>query len=125
MAWHSEELQNLSAVVVATIDLAGKLVEANRGFLRLLPSAERSIGETCAKFFIQPNFVSLLQCPADSAGKIYEGLLTIGEYNGQTRTLKAKVLKIDAYLRLIAEPDIDELERLQKVVLELNDDYAT
>jgi len=122
LAWYSEEMQELSAVAVATMDFAGNLLEANRGFLRLLPDREKSLGAACAQYFIQPDFSTLLECT--SAEKTYEGLLTVGTYTGQTRTLKARVWRTDVMLRIFAEPDMDEMERLQNIVLELNKESA-
>ena len=47
------------AVAIAEIDLSGKLVDANTGFLRLLPAGngERTAGSVVARYFVSPWFV--------------------------------------------------------------------
>jgi len=72
-----------------------------------------------AHFFLQPDFSALRLATADVDGEIYHGLLTVGEYHGKTRTLRARVW------RVVAEFDVEELERLYDTVLELNRDYSS
>lgn len=125
MSWISPELHPLLAVVAATMDKNGALIEANAGFLRLIKTEGRQpIGISAAGFFRQPDFAALVGMPADADGEIHRGLLTIGEYMGQTRTLHARIWRRNGHLRVLAEYDIEELERLYATVLELNRDYA-
>ena len=125
MAWFNPELQPLLAVVAATLDEKGLLIEANAGFLRLFPpDSQPSIGMSTARFFQQPNFPTLIGMPLGADGEIHRGLLTIGDFMGQTRTLHARIWRSNGQLRVLAEYDIEELERLYATVLELNRDYA-
>jgi diguanylate cyclase (GGDEF)-like protein len=123
--WFSPELEPLLAVVTATIDGDGRLLQANAGFRRLVgANGPDPIGTRVNRFFIQPAFSTLLNAPADASGLIHQGLLTLGEYDGITRTLSARITRHEGGLRLLAEYDIAELERLYATVLELNQDYA-
>ena len=125
MAWFEPELESLLAVAAALLDESGTLIEANAGFLWLIKMEKvQPIGTHVEQFFIQPDFATLVCAQPDADGKIYHGLLTIGDYMGQTRTLRARVWRVAAQLRVLAEHDIGELERLNHTVLELNRDYA-
>lgn len=125
MAWFNPELQPLLAVAAATLDEHGTLIEANAGFLRLIQTeGQPPIGMSTARFFRQPDFASLAGMPVGADGVIYHGLLTIGDYMGQHRTLHARIWRNNEQLRVLAEYDIAELERVYATVLELNRDYA-
>ena len=114
------------AIVAATLDEAGTLIEANAGFQRLISVAvSHPIGCPAARFFIQPDFATLVRAMPGTGGEIHHGLLTIGEYTGRSRTLRARIWRIEGRLRVIAEFDVEELERLHDIVLELNHDYAS
>ncbi len=125
VAWYAPELEPMLAVVAATLDEAGTLIEANVGFQRIIGAAmPKPIGCPAARFFIQPDFATLARTMGDALGEVYRGLLTIGEYTGHSRTLHARIWRIDGRLRVLAEFDIEELERLNDIVLGLNNDYA-
>ena len=118
-------LKSLLAIAVETLDTKGILLEANAGFLKLIKKSEgEAIGTRIGQFFIQPNFSKLSEAQTGNEGIIYQGLLTIGEYAGHTQTLHACLWKTDTQLRLLAEYDIEELERLNDTVLDLNRGYA-
>lgn len=70
------------------------------------------------------HFATLLRQQAGPDGEIHAGLLTVGDYMGHTRTLRARVWRVGRQLRVLAEHDIDELEQLAETLLELNRDYA-
>jgi two-component system cell cycle response regulator len=125
MPWFSPEFAQLLAVALASLDENGTLIEANAGFLKLI-SAEgaQPIGGRVARFFIQPDFATLAASRAEADGTIYSGLVTIGEYMGTTRSLRARIWRAAGDLRFLAEYDIEELERLNDTVLELNHEYA-
>ena len=125
MPWFSPEFAHLLAVALATLDENGTLIEANAGFLKLI-SAEgmQPIGVRVGRFFIQPDFATLAASRAEADGTIYSGLITVGEYMGTTRSLRARIWRAAGELRFLAEYDIEELERLNDTVLELNQEYA-
>ena len=125
MPWFIPELKPLLAIAIATLQENGTLIEANAGFIRLIRAEGRqAIGEPAAQFFQQPEFSALVRAPSGADGLIHDGLLTIGSSTGQTRSLKARVWRVAGQLRVLAEHDIDELERLYDSLLELNQQYA-
>jgi two-component system cell cycle response regulator len=123
--WFSADLDSLLAVAAAMLNEDGTVIEANAGFLRIV-NLERqdSHGAHVATFFLQPNFASLVCADAKPDGEIYRGLLTMGDDMAVPRTLSARIWRRDSKLRLVAEYDIEELERLNEKMLELNRDYA-
>jgi two-component system cell cycle response regulator len=126
MTWFPAELEQALAVGLATLDEQSHLIEANAGFLKLI-SVEKPlpVGARVARFFIQPDFATLTGWRAGEAnGTIYCGLLTIGQYIGQTRTLRAHIWRVNQSLRLLVEYDVEELERLNDTILSLNREYA-
>jgi signal transduction histidine kinase len=121
----STSLEPLLAVATATMDEHGILIEANAGFLRVLNLAKTPPPATSVEqFFIQPDFATLNRAPADRDGRVYRGLLTMSDNIGQARTLSARVWREGTHLLLLAEYDIEDLERLNRTVLDLNRDYA-
>jgi diguanylate cyclase (GGDEF)-like protein len=119
------ELSPLCAVVAATLDRHGVLQEANAGFLRLAAApGDKAIGGRAARLFVQPSFVSLLHAAPGVDGEVYHGLMTIGDDVTETRTLRGRVWRDGELLRVVAEFDIDELQRHATRMLELNRDYA-
>lgn len=120
------DLAALQAVVAAVLDKDGVLLEANAGFLRLLtPVLPQPIGARVARFFIQPTFATLITSMIQEGHDSYHGLLTIGDYNTKTRTLRGHAWRTETGLRVLAEYDVAELERLSDAILALNRDAAT
>jgi two-component system cell cycle response regulator len=125
LPWIARNLEPLSAVVAATLNEDGTLIEANAGFLRIVKlEGQDAIGAHVSRFFLQPNFATLAHADAGADGQVYRGLLTMGDQIASARTLRARVWRLDSRLRLLAEYDIEELERLNEKMLELNRDYA-
>lgn len=115
----------LISIAAARLDAAGVLLEANAGFLRLLgDSASRAIGTNVGRFFIQPGYEALATATLDDGADGYHGLLTIGELAGKTRTLRGRAWQVDGEVHLLAEFNIEELEKLNERMLELNNELA-
>ncbi len=124
MTASSASLASLLSVAQASVNQRGDLASANAGFLRLLNFAQMPpVGTPVGHFFIQPDFPSLLNAPPDSDGLVHQGLLTVGEYALKTRTLRGRVWRTGECLHVLAEHDIEDLERLNATVLQLNQDY--
>ncbi len=124
-AWIGAELLPLFAIAMAVLDENGVLLEANAGFLRLIHGeAMLQPGAPAARLFQQPTFSALSGATADAQGEVHRGLLTVGD-TGQTRTLRARVWRAGACLRVLAEFDVQELEQLYDTVLELNHNYVS
>ena len=128
--WISAELAPLLAIAMATLDEDGVLVEANAGFMRVIGHAGTTpLGFPAARFFLQPPFSALSAASAGAAavgseGEVHRGLLTIGDYAGKTGTLRGRVWRVGRSLRVLAELDVEELERIFDTLLGLNRDYA-
>ncbi|MBK9441715.1 MAG: HAMP domain-containing histidine kinase [Comamonadaceae bacterium] len=121
----STDLATLLAVATATLSERGELIQANAGFLRLVQLAQLPPHQTnIARFFIQPTFQTLQAAPPDTQDLVYQGLLTVGEYAGQTRTLRTRIWRNSGQFQLLAEHDIEDLERLNTTILSLNHDYT-
>jgi signal transduction histidine kinase len=126
MNGQSPELDTLLGVVAACTDESGQLVQANAGFSRIMDADTLPVlGANVAHLFIQPDFASLLTRPAAGDGEVYAGLLTFGNFSGQTRTLKARVWHVGRQIRLLADFDIEALEQVNDTVMELNRAYAS
>lgn len=111
------DINNLLTVAAAVIDLDGTVREANAGFLRLLPpDLPRPVNANIGRYFIQPTWVDLL---AKGEGG-YVGLMTIGQYDGKTRSLRGQVWRSESGMRVLAEYDIEELERVNEAFIDLN-----
>jgi len=114
-------LEELLTVAAAVLDAGGILPEANAGFLRLLPTnITAPIGAKVSRFFIQPNFRTLLVSMGGAPSVGYRGLMTIGDPNGTTRTLLGRAWQSEEGIRILAEYDIAELEMLAGAMLDLN-----
>ena len=115
------DIATLQTVAAAILDENAVLLEANAGFLRLLPATfTRPFGARVARFFIQPDFAALSAAAASGADDGYRGLLTIGDRAGKTRTLHGRVWSVAGTLRLLAEFDIAGMEALMGTMLDLN-----
>ncbi|AGX88623.1 sensor histidine kinase [Candidatus Symbiobacter mobilis] len=126
-------LQELLGVVALVVSQDGALIEANAGLYRLLPTVEPPAhGSDVARFFVQPDFSTLRSLGGEPGAEVYRGLLTFGDIDGTTRTLRSVVTRCPQALQqgaqqglfLLAEFDIEELERVTDTVLQLNQDYA-
>lgn len=107
-------LDPLTAVAVGRIDKAGRLLYANLGLRRLLGTDAENLGRfDLHGVFQTPNLDSLLRDAIRQKDPvIYEGLLTLGEIDGNARTLKARIQRDEDTLLLVAEFDVEELEQL-------------
>ena len=125
MPGFARDLQPLLAVAAATMNEDGTLIEANAGFLRIVKlEGLDPIGAQVSQFFLQPNFATLVLQDAGADGETYRGLLNMGDNMAAPRTLQARIWRLGSSLRLMAEYDIGELERLNEKMLDLNRDYA-
>lgn len=115
------DVADLQTIGVAVLDPQGVLIEANAGFGRLLPAGACKPGLRAGRFFIQPTFAGLTAAAAAGAAG-YCGLMTIGDIEGKTRTLRGRAWRTAVDFRVMAEYDIDSLEKLADTMLALNHD---
>lgn len=119
------DAEELRSIAVARLDASGVLLEANAGFLRLLgDSASRAIGTNVGRIFIQPGYAALATAAVEGSAVGYHGLLTLGQVAGKTRTLRGRVWRAEGEVHLLAEFDIEELEKLSERMIELNNELA-
>jgi two-component system, NtrC family, sensor kinase len=119
------DVEPLLAIAVGTLDITGRLLQGNAGFLRLFTAEGSSpYGAHVDQFFVQPDFSSIIGGQADACGEIYRGLLTMVDRIGRTRTLRARVRRVDAGVHVLAEYNIEELERVYDTMFEINQSYA-
>jgi hypothetical protein len=119
------QIEPLLSVAAATVDERGQLVWANAGFRRVLEfETEVAEGTPVARYFIHPSFAALRDMAVSADGEVHRGLLTLGVYDGRTRSLRGRVWRDGMFLHVLAEFDIADLERLNETVLALNQDYA-
>jgi len=119
-------MRELTAVVVAVIDVDGAYVDGNRGFAYLLGRDEfPAAGEQVAQWFVQPGFDALLAATDAGAGAGYHaGLLSLGDIDRFVRTVRGQVQRRGDQLLLLAEHDVSDLEQLNATVLRLNEEMA-
>ena len=99
-------LRRTTAVALAEIDPSGCLRDANAGFIRLLPEAVGLQGRPgIARYFLSPRFPQLVELSRSGREPSYEGLLTIGDPDGRTRSLRGTVSRCGQLLLLVAEFD--------------------
>jgi diguanylate cyclase (GGDEF)-like protein len=113
----AEDVDRLLSVAVATIGSDGALISANAGFLRAFGLAtETCLGSPVGRFFIQPDFATLSNAAPGAGSEVYRGLLTVGDRNGTTRSLRGRVWREADRLCVLAEYDIVELERIADIL---------
>jgi len=118
-------LRRTTAVALAEIDPSGCLRDANAGFIRLLPEAVGLQGRPdIARYFLSPRFPQLVELSRSGREPSYDGLLTIGDPDGRTRSLRGTVSRCGQLLLLVAEFDIEELERINDKVIQLSNELA-
>jgi diguanylate cyclase (GGDEF)-like protein len=118
-------LRPLSAVVIARLSPAGKLLDFNRGFSRLVGEAYAVKGSNVTAFFINPNIVDLIdQVQEAQHGILFEGILTMGDPQSQCQSMRGAIWLDAGGLLLVAEYDIDHMELLAASVLELNNELS-
>jgi diguanylate cyclase (GGDEF)-like protein len=117
--------RGIRSVAVARIDRRGVILDGNAGFFRLLPLEETAgIGAPSAHYFSSPSFRDLLELSRSDRQPVYAGLLTLGEPTGKTYTLTGKVYSDAHSLLVLAEHDIEDLERAYVTAIQLADELT-
>ncbi|MBC7917260.1 MAG: sensor histidine kinase [Rhodoferax sp.] len=118
-------LQHLNSVVAAKIAIDGGLVLGNAGFSRLLegnPDAGTRID--VRDHFLNPSFSQLLAVQSSGVQPVFIGILNLADKHGIGRSLIGTVHRDDRHLTLMAEYDVDDMERLNAHVIDLNVELA-
>ena len=97
--------QQGQSVAIGIFNTEGRLLEANPAMCYFL-DADRS--ELKPKnTFINPIFLKF--CAENSSGIVFEGLMTIGNYNDVSYVLNAKVFRKNDHILIYAEADVAHL----------------
>jgi len=119
------ELHDLRAVLAARFSSLGQLIECNAGFQALM---ESSLPDHCdgnvSFLFIQPSWEQIVGHGVDNSDKPYFGILTVGSREGRTWTVNAKVVRDSDSWVLIAEHDVEALEKVREALSSMNRDLA-
>lgn len=103
----SPELQSLLSVAAAVLDASGRLLEANEGFMRLLPAGpERRIGSEVADCFELPRFAELAAAQAAANGEVFRGTMRLRNAAGASLELRGRVWRAAFGLCVLAESDL-------------------
>ncbi|NTV95538.1 MAG: diguanylate cyclase [Thiobacillus sp.] len=118
-------LKGAHALVVAVLDEAGRLVEANQGFRRSVGLAEAAdLPVACGQYFLAPTLAELLEVGHGADGLVFEGILNIGDPTRACLSLLGSAHRQCGRLLVVAEPDVAELEGLHVKLLALNEQLA-
>lgn len=121
-------LQEMGSVVIALLDDHGRVLAANRGFLRIAPPPiQPSAVWDVRSLFVNPRLddVQALAPCHSGALLLYRGILNIAHANGQCRSLQGHIYRWqEGRLLVAAEYDVEGLEVLGATVMQLNDELA-
>ena len=121
-------LQEMGSVVIALLDDHGRVLAANRGFLRLAPPPiQPGAVWDVRSLFVNPRLddVQALAPCHSGALLLYRGILNIAHANEQCRSLQGHIYRWqEGRLLVAAEYDVEGLEMLGATVMQLNDELA-
>lgn len=117
-----EIADQLSSVLVARIALDGRVLNANRGMLKLAGLDAAPDGWNVSGLFKQPSWHQIVE--AISQDEVYEGKIHAGIGVAEYLTLDARIRLDGTEVLLVAEHDIEGLMLLNATVLKLNEELA-
>lgn len=108
------------------MDEDGSVVAANRGFMRLLPAAAQAenVRPDARAVFVTPTFDDLLCIHVPPSQPVFEGILNLSDAHGVCRSFMGVIHRQKQQLILLAEYDVDDMERLNAQVIDLNLELA-
>ena len=121
-------LQEMGSVMIALLDENGRVLAANRGFLRLAPLP----GPTDQPWDVRPLFINprlddiqALTPYHGGALLLYRGMLNIAWADRQRQSLQGHIYRWQqGRLLVAAEYDVEGLEMLGAAVMQLNDELT-
>lgn len=120
-------LRELGSVVIALLDENGRVLAANRGFLRLAPPPELIDQPWDVRtLFVNPRLEDVRALmPDDSGALLYRGILNIAREDRRYRSLQGHIYRWrPGRLLVVAEHDVEGLESLGAAVLRLDEELA-
>ncbi len=118
-------IHDMLTIAAVRLDLSGKVLECNRGFGYLLGVEPEAVIDTnVSSKLVNPSFDDLQLTRVRPTEVAYRGIMTIGDTQQNNRSLHGVIYRHSRELRLIAEHDLINLERLNATVIELNNELA-
>jgi diguanylate cyclase (GGDEF)-like protein len=119
-------LRPVRSLVVAVLDPQGRLLDANQGFFDLLPEADDSaLWQSPGAVFVNPTLPELLASTAEEGtAAVFDGLMTLGDLDGNSETWVGRVYRKDGQLLVACELDVNQDRELRSELLALNQEYA-
>src|SRR5208337_5254530 len=81
-------------------------------------------GMPVAPSLISPSFARLIELSSSGAETLYEGLMTLGDPTGKSRSFRGSVSRTERGLLLLLEYDVEELSHVAETALELSSELA-
>jgi diguanylate cyclase (GGDEF)-like protein len=106
----------MSSVVIVEFGSNGQLLRGNAGFHRLCPGSK----VPSWYLFTQPRLDGLVGAPADADGVVYQGMITLGDAEGEMRTLSGSIHCAENHLLVVAGYNITEFEATADLLFDLN-----
>lgn len=100
-----EFLAKSRSVALGVFDLSGQLLDANEAMCYFLNAD--LIAKQAKNSFVNPQFADFTT--ATSSGIIFQGLLTVGDFEATSYSLEAKVFRRNDTILVIAEADVPQL----------------
>jgi diguanylate cyclase (GGDEF)-like protein len=116
--------QHVISVATAVVREDGQLLQCNAGFRRLLEMRGDAQTTDVVDFFVQPRFDLLVATVTPPGEAIYSGVINVGDERLACRSLIGTVHRAGPNLILVAEHDVEEMERLNAQVIQLNEQLA-
>jgi len=122
-------LQEMGSVIIALLDEQGRVLAANRGFLRLVPPPPGLADQpwNVRSLFVNPRLDDIQALTPYHSGALllYRGILNIDRGDRQCRSLQGHIYRWQqGRLLVAAEYDVEGLEMLGATVMQLNDELA-
>ena len=121
-------LQEMGSVIIALLDENGRVLAANRGFLRLAPPPEKADQPWDVRsLFVNPRLDDVQGLAPYHGGALllYRGILNIARADRQRQSLQGHIYRWQqGRLLVAAEYDVEGLEMLGATVMQLNDELA-
>lgn len=121
----TELLLQLRSLALVELAQDGTTRWANAGFERLLPAEAWDDAPVQARrYFLSPSLADLQALARSGKSPCYQGLLTIGDPEGQPQSLRGSVLPRDGGLLVVAEHDLEEMARVSDAAMRLSADLT-
>lgn len=121
-----EFVRDLTTVAIAVISRDGILIDANRGFISLLPDSMTAEDMLDIRdLFVSPRFDQFATRRALAPdGVLYRGILNVGSIRESVCSLQGALYALSDGVMMVAEHEVAGLELLRARLLQLNEELA-